>query len=162
MARRGVTRAALLTVPAVVLLGFLSGVLSNSGYDNRWFAALAKPWFMPPGWAFPVAWTILYVMQGLALAIVWQARSALGRGKALAAFTVQLALNLAWSPLFFAAHQIRPALWLIAAIFVAASATTFLFARIRRSAGLLMLPYLGWLLFAAALNFRIDAINAGA
>jgi benzodiazapine receptor len=155
-------RRALVTVPLVLLLGMASGVLSGSGNDNRWFASLAKPWFMPPGWAFPVAWTILYALQGFALALVWQARGTPWRPLAIALFAVQLALNLAWSPLFFAAHQVHAALWLIIAIFVAALVTTILFGRIRRLAGLLMLPYLAWLLLAGALNYRIDVMNPGA
>ncbi|MDB5688627.1 MAG: TspO and like protein [Sphingomonas bacterium] len=160
--RMALVRRALIAVPLVLLLGMLSGVLANSGYDNPWFAGLAKPAFMPPAWAFPVAWTILYVMQGLALAIVWQARGARGRGIAAGMFGVQLALNLAWSPLFFAAHRVHAALWLIGLIFVSAVATTILFRRIRQRAGLLMLPYLAWLLFAAALNYGIAAMNPGA
>ena len=59
-------RWSLLTVPAIVLLGFLSGRLANSGYGNRWFDALEKPALMPPGWLFGVAWTILYILMGLA------------------------------------------------------------------------------------------------
>ena len=59
-------RWALVTVPAIVFLGFLSGRLANSGYGNRWFGALDKPALMPPGWAFGAAWTILYVLMALA------------------------------------------------------------------------------------------------
>ena len=160
--RMELLRCALVAVPLVVLLGLASSILAGSGDDNRWFAALAKPAFTPPGWVFGVAWTILYAMQGLALALVWQARGSPGRLTAAAAFALQLALNLAWAPLFFGAHRVHAALWLIAAMFAAAVATTILFARIRRTAGLLMLPYLAWLLFAALLNQRIDAMNPGA
>jgi len=155
-------RRALITVPLVVLLGSASGLVSGSGDDLPWFAALAKPWFMPPGWVFPVGWTIFYTLQGLAMALVWQARGTPGRGSARAMFVVQLALNLAWAPLFFGAHQVHAALWLIAGLFVAALATTILFGRIRRLAALLMLPYLAWLLFAFALNCRIDVMNPDA
>jgi len=157
--RMVLVRRALITVPLVVLLGFVSGALSGLGSDDPWFDSLAKPWFMPPGWAFPVAWTILYALQGVALALVWQARGTPRRALAAVLFFVQLALNLIWSPLFFGAHQVHAALWLIGAIFVAALATTILFARIRRLAALLMLPYLAWLLFASALNYRIDVMN---
>ncbi|MDB5684795.1 MAG: TspO and MBR-like protein [Sphingomonas bacterium] len=155
-------RRALVTVPLVLLLGMASGLLSNSGYGNAWFASLRKPAFMPPGWAFGVAWTILYILQGIALAIVLRARHGSTRSRAVAAFVVQLALNLAWSPLFFAAHRVTAALWLIVAIFAAAAYTMLLFGRIRRTAAVLMLPYLAWLLFAAALNQRIDSMNPSA
>lgn len=160
--RMAFLRRALFIVPLVLLLGMASGVLSNSGYDNRWFAALAKPWFVPPGWVFAVAWTILYILQGLALALILQSRGSSGRGKAIGAFVVQLALNLLWSPLFFAAHQVQAAFWLVVLIFAAALATTIMFARIRRRAGLLMLPYLAWLLFAGLLTYSIDMMNPGA
>lgn len=155
-------RWALLTVPAIVLLGFLSGRLANSGYGNRWFDALEKPALMPPGWLFGVAWTILYVLMGLALAIVLHARGAKGRGPAIALFLVQLVMNLAWSPLFFRAHQVGSALILILALIVVVAITIWLFDRVRRIAGLLLLPYLAWLCFASFLNYEIGRLNPDA
>lgn len=155
-------RWALVTVPTVVFLGFLSGFVANSGYDNRWFAALVKPDFMPPAMAFPVAWSVLYVMLGLAIAIIIHARGAAMRGPAIALFVVQLALNYAWSPLFFRAHQVTEAFYLILAIIVTSVMTTILFARVRPLAAALMVPYLGWLCFAASLNYTIDQLNPGA
>jgi len=155
-------RYALVTVPAILLLGTISGLLSNSGYENGWFAALDKPSFMPPGWAFPVAWTLLYIGLGLSLAMILHARGARGRALALALFFAQLALNYAWSPLFFAAHKVDLAFLVIVAMIVLAAATALLFRRIRPVAALLLLPYLAWLCFAAALNFEIGRLNPGA
>lgn len=152
-------RWALVLVPVIVLLGFLSGKFANSGYGNRWFDALVKPAFMPPGWAFGVAWTILYILMGLALAMIVDARGAKGRGAAILLFLAQLVLNLIWSPLFFRAHQVDNALVLIIVLFVAVAATSWLFWRIRRVAGLLLLPYLCWLAFAATLNYEIGRLN---
>ena len=80
--RMSFLRYALVTVPLVLLLGLLSGRIANSGYGNPWFDALAKPEAMPPGWAFGAAWTTLYILLGLALALVLHARGARGRGKA--------------------------------------------------------------------------------
>lgn len=157
--RMSFLRYALITVPAILLLGTLSGRASNSGYGNAWFDALEKPAIMPPSWAFPVAWTILYILLGLALALILHARGARGRGLAVTLFLVQLALNLAWSPIFFAAHQVWTAFFVIVAMFVLAALTGWLFARIRKAAGLLMLPYLAWLLFAATLNWQIAQAN---
>jgi benzodiazapine receptor len=157
--RMSLLRYALLTVPAVLLLGTLSGVASNSGYGNGWFDGLAKPSFMPPAWAFPVAWTILYVCLGLALALILHARGARGRGVAIALFLAQLVLNYSWSPVFFGLHQIWPAFAIIVAMTVVSLAATLAFLRIRKAAGLLMLPYLAWLLFAAALNWQIGRLN---
>jgi tryptophan-rich sensory protein len=160
--RMSYLRYALITVPAILLLGTISARLSGSGYGNSWFDALDKPRFMPPGWAFPVAWTILYVCLGLALALILHARGARGRGPALAVFLVQLALNFAWSPLFFAAHKVGPALLVILAMLVLTAAAAFLFRRIRTAAALLLLPYLAWLAFAASLNYEIGRLNPGA
>lgn len=160
--RMSFLRYALVTVPLVLLLGLLSGRIANSGYGNPWFDALAKPDAMPPGWAFGAAWTTLYILLGLALALVLHARGAHGRGKAIGLFLVQLALNYAWSPLFFAFHEVRTALMVIVAMFVIASATAWAFGRIRKLAGLLMLPYLAWLLFAAWLTFQITVLNPDA
>jgi benzodiazapine receptor len=160
--RMSYLRWALATVPLILLLGTVSGIASGAGSSNPWFAALAKPGFMPPGWAFPVAWTILYICLGLALALILHARGARGRPPALILFLVQLALNLAWSPLFFAAHKVSLAFWTIVAMGLIAAAAAFLFYRIRRAAGLLMVPYLAWLLFAGALNHAIERLNPGA
>lgn len=160
--RMSFLRVALVVVPLVLLLGILSGVVANSGYGNAWFAGLAKPAFMPPARAFPVAWTILYILTGLAFAVVISARGASGRGLAIGLFLVQFALNLAWSPLFFGAHRITAALYLIVAMLVAAIAATLAFARLRPAAALLMLPYLAWLCFAAALNYEIGRLNPDA
>lgn len=155
-------RWALVTVPAILFLGFLSGKFANSGYGNRWFAALEKPGFMPPGWAFPVAWSILYVLMALAFAIILHARGARGRGAAIALFVGQLVLNLAWSPLFFRAHQVGAALGLILVLTLLVAVTIALFWRIRRLAGALLIPYLLWLAFASFLNYEIGRLNPDA
>ena len=161
-ARRDWWNYALVTVPAIVLLGSLSGWLSNSGYGNQWFDALEKPVFMPPGWAFGLVWPILYVLLGLALALILAEPPSEARSKALILFFAQLALNFAWSPVFFAAHSVRLALMMIFVMTAIAAMASGQFWRIRRVAGALMLPYLAWLCFAAALNAAIDRLNPGA
>lgn len=157
--RMSFLRYALFTVPAILLLGTISGAISNSGYGNAWFDALRKPEIMPPGWVFGAAWTLLYILLGLAVALILHARGAHGRGPALALFVLQLLLNYAWSPIFFAYHEVGAAFWTIAAMIGISAVTAVLFWRIRRSAGLLMLPYLGWLCFAATLTWQIGALN---
>ena len=160
--RMSFLRWALVTVPLVLLLGIGSGRLSNSGYGNPWFDALTKPALMPDGWVFGLVWTILYVLLGLSLAYILQARGARGRPLAIGLFVIQLALNLAWSPLFFAAHKIAESLALIGAIFVVAVAAAICVYRIRAIAGLLMLPYLVWLIFAGFLNYQTMQLNPDA
>lgn len=155
-------RWALFAVPTVVLLGFLSASVSGSAGKNAWFQELVKPAAQPPDWAFPIAWTILYVMIGFALAIILNARGAPQRMLGVGLFGVQLALNLLWSPLFFGKHEVTNAFYLILLIFVAALATTFIFGRIRKAAAWLMVPYLAWLSFASILNYQIDRLNPDA
>jgi tryptophan-rich sensory protein len=160
--RMSFLRWALFTVPLVLFLGIASGRLAGSGYGNPWFDALTKPEIMPPGWVFGLAWTILYVLMGISFAIILHARRARGRKSAITLFVLQLALNLAWSPLFFGAHRVESAFWLAVALVILAALTTLKFARIRPGAGLLMLPYVAWLVFAALLTFEIHRLNPDA
>ncbi len=159
---RGIWKKALITVPAIVIIGSLMGVVSNSGFDNGWYAALENPAFQPPGWVFGVVWTTLYTMLGIALAVILNARPSKLRSAALALFFVQLALNFAWSPIFFGAQMIEVALVTILVMFFTATATANLFRRIRPVAGWLMLPYLLWLCLATALNYETGKLNPGA
>ncbi|WP_332816727.1 TspO/MBR family protein [Sphingopyxis sp.] len=160
--RMSYLRWALVTVPAIVLLGSLSGLLSNGGYGNRWFDALDLPAITPADWVFATVWPLLYICLGLALAMILHARGAKGRGFALLLFFVQLIANFAWSPLFFGQHQVTTALYLIIFILMITVATTFAFAPIRRAAAWLLVPYMAWLTFAAILNFQIDERNPDA
>jgi len=155
-------RWALFCVPGVLLLGFLSGQLAGSGPGNPWFASLAKPAIYPPPGLFGIVWSVLYVLMGLAVAMIGAARGARGRGLALGLFAVQLALNLAWSPVFFGARQITAALVLIIALDIAVLLTIVLFARIRLLASLFLLPYLAWILFATFLTYEFRNANPGA
>jgi tryptophan-rich sensory protein len=160
--RMSFLRYALVTVPLVLLLGTLSGTVAGSGYGNPWFDALAKPDLMPPGWVFGVAWTLLYICLGLALALVLHARGARGRGIAIGIFLAQLLLNFAWSPIFFAAHEVGLAFVVIVLMIILSAVAALLFVRIRRAAGLLLVPYLAWLFFAAFLTWQIGQLNPDA
>ena len=160
--RAGLLRWVIVLVPGMVLLGFVSGVVSGSGPGNTWFAALVKPAIYPAPQLFPIVWTTLYVLMGVALAVVIVARRAPGRGMALAAFGLQLVLNLAWSPVFFAAHQMALALGVVVAMDVALIATIVLFARVRPLAAGLLVPYLAWAIFASVLNWQFLDLNRAA
>jgi benzodiazapine receptor len=160
--RRSLWKTALVCVIAIELIGGLSGWLSNSGYGNGWFDTLRKPSFMPPGWTFGVVWPVLYAMLGVALAMVLVEPPSDRRRFALTLFLVQLALNFAWSPVFFALHDIALAKLIIFAMAALAAAAAGQFLRVKRDAGVLMAPYLGWLVFAATLNSTIEALNPGA
>ncbi|HWU91743.1 MAG TPA: TspO/MBR family protein [Sphingomicrobium sp.] len=159
---RSWVRLALITCPVILLLGWASGWLSNSGYGNPWFDGLQKPSFMPPGWAFPVAWTILYLLIGAAVTMILALPPSPKRQAALTLFFVQLALNFAWSPIFFAGRDITLAKVVIFVMAVVAAFAARQFLRLRTIAGLLLIPYLAWLVFAATLNATIEQLNPGA
>ena len=167
LASRGQLRAsffrwALLTVPAVMLLGFLSGMVVQSGPENPWFNGLEKPAIYPPPAAFGIVWSILYAMIGFALALVCAAWGARGRGLAITFFILQLLVNLAWTPVFFGMQDMRAALAVIGVLDVLVLITVVLFWRVRRLAAVLMLPYLAWILFATVLNWQFIVMNPDA
>nr|WP_245198159.1 TspO/MBR family protein [Sphingomonas kaistensis] len=160
--RKAWWKVALVTVPVIVVLGNLSGLLSNSGFGNPWFDAVRKPGFMPPGWVFGAAWTTLYTLMGLSVAMVISAPDSSWRSRGLSFFFAQLILNYLWSPVFFGAGAIDFGFLIIIAMAVALCLTISLFWRVEKVAALLLLPYLAWLCLATALNFEIGRLNPGA
>lgn len=152
-------RAAIVAVPAILLLGGLMARVAGSTEANPWYQSLALPAFQPPGPLFGIAWAILYTLIGFALAVVWSTRDAPGKRLAIALFAVGFVINLTWSPVFFRLHMISAALAIIAVMLLVAIATAWSFWRINRLAGWLMLPYLAWLCFAATLNTTIMLLN---
>ena len=151
--RASFLRWALVCVPVIVLLGFLSGKVAQSGPDNPWFAALTKPAAYPPPALFGIVWTILYVLMGIALALVLSARGARGRGAAAGVFAVQFALNL------FGMHLLTASLIVIGLLDVLVIVTIALFGKVRPVAAMLLIPYLAWVLFATYLNFAFWQAN---
>jgi tryptophan-rich sensory protein len=126
---------------------------------GEWYAHLSKPSFNPPDWLFAPVWTILYFLMGVAAFLVWHRQGSARAFPALAFFLVQLALNAGWSWIFFGLHKPGAALVEIGVLWLAILATLVAFARLRRAAGLLLVPYLLWVSFAAYLNFRLWRLN---
>ena len=157
--RASLLRWSLFLAPLLLLPGTLSGMMSGSGGNNIWFAGLEKPAIYPPPAIFGIVWTILYLLMGIALAMVVTARGAAGRGLAIAVFAVQFLLNLAWSPVFFGMQLLVPGFYLLLAIDVAVLLTVVLFYRVRPLAAWLLAPYLAWVLFAAVLNWQFVQAN---
>jgi tryptophan-rich sensory protein len=125
-----------------------------------WYHALEKPFFTPPDWAFPVAWTTLYTLMGFALwRVVSKPLDKRSRTFATGVFFVQLALNITWSFAFFGEENPAFGLAVISALLVAIVANIMVFRPIDRLASLLLLPYLGWVAFAALLNLSIWWMN---
>lgn len=153
---------AVVTVPALIGAGTLVGYLSNSGVANEWYRTLARPTFQPPPWVFGAVWTALYASMGVALAMVTSAPASRSRTLALRWFSVQLALNLLWSPLFFGLGAIELALLEMLALIASVVFTARRFGLVRPAAGALFIPYLLWLGVAFALNLETARLNPGA
>jgi tryptophan-rich sensory protein len=149
-------------VPALLLLGFLSAAASDSGPQNAWFAGLTLPALYPGAKLFPVVWSVAYVLMGVALAMVVSARGSGGRGVAVAVFAVHVLLNLAWSPVFFGGHRITLALVDVLAMDITLAMTILVFARLRPVAAMLLVPVMGWVLFATVLNWQVLSLNPAA
>lgn len=159
---RGIWKKALFWSPFFVIVGSAIGYFSQSGYDNDWFANLIKPDFMPPGWAFGLAWTTLYTMLGIALSTILNEPDSHQKSAALTYFWIQMVLNWLWSPIFFALHDMTLASVVLLIMLVIAAMAAGKFYRIRKVAGLLMVPYLCWLIFATVLNTSYERLNPGA
>jgi tryptophan-rich sensory protein len=134
--------------------GALVGVASAGG-DSPWYHTLPKPAWTPPSWVFAPVWTTLYAAMGLSAGLVWQRGGWATQRMPLLVFLAQLALNFAWSFIFFAFHQIEWALVDIVILGVLIIVTMIMFARVDPRASWLLVPYLAWVSFAAVLNARI-------
>lgn len=143
-------------VTAVALVGTLSNVGSAADY-----AALEQPSWAPPSWLFGPVWTVLYVLIAVSGWLVWRRRGWRGARLELSVYVIQLLLNAAWTPLFFAAGLRGTAFLDIVLLVVALTATIALFARVSRWAAVLLVPYWAWTVFATALNFAVWQLNTG-
>jgi tryptophan-rich sensory protein len=123
------------------------------------YSQLERPSWAPPAWLFGPVWTVLYLLMGIAAWLVWRRRETQRVGTPLALFIAQLAANALWSWLFFAWHRGAWAFADIVALLVLVAATVVAFARVRRAAGVLMVPYLAWLAYAGVLNLWVWRAN---
>jgi tryptophan-rich sensory protein len=135
------------------------GGWATAGSVGTWYVTLEKPSFNPPDWVFAPVWSALYLMIAVAGWRAWRRAAGAQRGLAFTAYAVQLALNLSWSFVFFGAQRIGAALAVIVALLAAILANAFLFWRIERAAGALLLPYAAWVSFATLLNAALWRLN---
>lgn len=145
---------------ASIILCQLAGIipaLATTGAVSGWYRTIEQPSFTPPNWVFGPVWTLLFLLMGVALFLVWRREP--GNRLALGAFAVQLVLNMAWTLVFFGQQSPAGGLVVIAALWVAIVATITLFDRVDRRAAVLLVPYLAWVSFAAILNFSIWRLN---
>lgn len=127
---------------------------------GEWYEGLARPAWNPPNSIFAPVWTVLYLLMAVAAFLVWRRHGAAGTRFPLALFVLQLALNAAWSWLFFGLHRPDLAFVDIVVLWVAILATLISFWKLDRFAGVLLIPYLVWVSFAAVLNWTIWRMNA--
>lgn len=133
----------------------LAGALGALATDPALYRALERPSWAPPGWVFGPVWLTLYTMIGVAAWLIWQRPPSPTRTTALRAYWVQLALNAAWTPVFFGLEAPGAALIVIVVLWVAIVIAIRAFARVSRVAGRLLVPYLAWVSFATLLNAAI-------
>lgn len=141
-----------------LVLGNLSA-LTMGDSQQTWYPALTRWALTPPDWVFPVAWSILYPLMGLAAWLVWRRRRLAVARPALTLFAIQLVLNLTWTPAFFGLRSVLLGFVVIVAVLVAVVATTFAFWRVSRAAGLVFVPYLAWVTFATVVAYQTWQLN---
>lgn len=150
----------LIFVVTCLAVGYLSSIVTKSSVET-WYPTLIKPSFNPPNWAFPVAWTTLFIFMGIAAGLVWD-KIEIKKGEvqnALLFFFIQLALNALWSVLFFGLKNPLLALIEIILLWLMIYETYMKFNKIDKIAGYLFVPYLLWVSFAIILNANIWWLN---
>ncbi len=154
---------------AIPLIAGIIGAIFTSESVSTWYQVIEKPWFTPPGWLFGPAWTTLYILMGISLFFVWKTlmtpttnnESQFGRKSvAFTAFGLQLMLNVLWSFFFFGLRSPQLAFAEIMILLISIAVTTIIFFRISKLAGGLMLPYMGWVIFASLLNLQVWLLNS--
>ncbi|MET9325987.1 TspO/MBR family protein [Tsukamurella sp. NPDC003166] len=149
--------ALLISLAAVAVVALLGGLASADAAGE--YARLAQPPWAPPSKLFGPAWGLLYLLMAIAAWLVWR-RTPSWRSRAIRLYAVQLLVNLAWTPLFFALELRAVALGVIVLLDLLVIATIAAFSAVTRTAAALLVPYLGWILFATALNYSIVMLNS--
>ena len=137
-------------------LAALTGSIFRPG---EWYEKLSKPGWRPPNWLFAPVWSALYVAIAVSGWLIWRELSFAGAAIPLTAYLVQLILNASWTPTFFGLHRIGAGFVVIALLWISILVTISLFHPINAVAAYLLVPYLLWVTFAAALNFSIWRLN---
>lgn len=157
------TKKSLLKLILAILIcqsaGWIGSIFTTPSIQT-WYATLTKPSFNPPNWVFAPVWTFLFLTMGVALWLIWRGGfKTLGRQQALRVFIIQLCLNVLWSLVFFGLHQPGIALIEILLLWLAILITIIKFYKIDRWAGLILIPYIAWVSFAAVLNLMLWRLN---
>lgn len=151
-------KSLVISIAIPLLTGGVAALITMGAMQD--FAALNKPPLSPPGYLFPIVWTVLYVLMGVASYIVLESDVAPDEKKrALGVYLVQLGFNFLWSIIFFTLGAYELAFLWLAVLLALVITATYRFWHIDRVSGILMLPYAVWVSFAAYLNLAISTIN---
>lgn len=152
------TKAIIVSIAIPLAAGGLSALITNGGMDT--FEQLQKPPLSPPGWLFPIVWTILFVMMGAASYLVYASDEKLSlRTRALILYAVQLGVNFFWSIFFFAFKWYLFSFFWLLLLWVLIILTIVKFHHLSKTAAYLLVPYLLWVTFAGYLNLSISLLN---
>ena len=141
-----------------MLVGGVAGIFTVEG-TNGWYRTLNAPSFNPPDWIFGPVWTMLYLLMGISLYLIWIEVDSALKSKAIRIFFLQLALNFVWSFLFFYFNNIDLALAEIVLLWITIVWMIIQFMQINKTAAFLNIPYLFWVSFATALNIAFATLN---
>lgn len=144
------------TAGAFALVTLAAAATGSLFMPGPWYASLAKPWWTPPNWLFPPAWTVLYILIAIAGYRVFAEQ---GLGPAVVVWGIGLVFNAAWSYIMFGQHQIGWAVLDLIAMWLSIVAFIVVAWPVDRTAALMFLPYLTWVTYAGALNIEIWRLN---
>ncbi|MBN8544971.1 MAG: tryptophan-rich sensory protein [Ignavibacteria bacterium] len=148
----------LVAVSIPLLVGSIAGLATTPNIKS-WYMYLNKPVFSPPNWIFGPMWSLLYILMGVGLYLIWESEKGGLRTRALKVFFIQLAFNFAWSFIFFEFRLIGVAFFEIILVWISVLAMILTFYPVNKKAALLQIPYILWVTFASALNGAIWILN---
>ena len=149
-------KSLLVSIAIPLVVGGLSSLITGDGFKN--YSEVTQPALSPPSWLFPIVWTLIYIMMGIAAYLIYESGHESSK-KALTLYVIQLAINFIWPIFFFGFDAYLFAFILIIILWIFVLITTISFYKINKTSGILMIPYVLWLTFAAYLNLGVYLLN---
>ena len=149
-------KSLLVSIAIPLVVGGLSSLITGDGFKN--YSEVTQPALSPPSWLFPIVWTLIYIMMGIAAYLIYESGHESSK-KALTLYVIQLAINFIWPIFFFGFDAYLFAFILIIILWIFVLLTTISFYKINKTSGILMIPYVLWLTFAAYLNLGVYLLN---
>ena len=141
-----------------IAVGGIASLITRGDMDI--YKTIKKPPLAPPGIVFPIVWTVLYILMGISFYLVWTSHASYKEKRnAFIVYFISLALNFIWSPVFFSLQKFILAFIILVLLFISVAIYVTLYYRIHKTAGLLQIPYIIWLIIAAYLNLTIALLN---